>query len=357
MRSTLFDYDLPKSAIAQKPCRPRDRSRLWHVNGECSIKSSRFYNLGRFLRDGDVLVVNDCKTVGGRIAAESNNKSLSLTFCGLAAEPFCFYVFAKPAKNLGTSVELGGGVGRAEVVRRGERFFTLKSRLPHKQLLEKLATNGAMPLPLYIKRQQPVAADFTDYQTHFAKRLGGAATPTAALHFTPRLVAALRRRRVKIAVVTLMVGGATFIPIRSEHLGDHKMPMEHGRIGTTAAATINSAIRDGRRVVAVGTTSLRLLEAAAGEGRGKFGSVAAKCLATSIFISPGYRFKVADMLLTNFHPPMSSALVLAAAICGTDEIKRSYRLAIAHGLRFFSYGDCCLLHINKRKRANIKTKV
>ena len=345
MRSNLFAYELPDAAIAQKPRRPRDSARLWLINGKCSTKSLRFYNLDRLLNPGDVLVVNDCKTVSGRIEATCGGRALQITFCGLAPHPFCFYALAKPAKKLSRRVWLGEELGIAEVVARSEHFFTLKTRHSHRRLLEHLEGRGVMPLPLYIRRPKPLAADFLDYQTHFARRGGGAATPTAALHFTPRSVAALRRKGVGIATVTLVVGGATFIPIRAARLNDHEMPAERGTIGSRSAAAINSAIKRKRsKIIAVGTTSLRLLEAAAN----RRGLIAPGSLETSIFIKPGYRFKVADMLLTNFHPPSSSALVLVSAICGIHKVKKVYAEALAHGLRFFSYGDCCLLEINNK---------
>ncbi len=307
----------------------------------------------RLLDPGDVLVVNDCKTVSGRIDLTIGAKPLQLTFCGLANEPgdpsknrSRFYAFAKPAKLLkeGSVLFLGKSLGKIKVLDKSERFCLLQSSLTKKRLLEGLAATGAMPLPPYIKRETHDHADLSDYQTTFAKRIGGAATPTAGLHFTPKVIAELRRLEVQIATVTLVVGPATFIAVRSLRLEDHKMPAELGMISSKAAATINTARRRGRRIVAVGTTSLRLLEAGSYNG-----SLRAGAGPVSLFIKPGHDFKMADMLLTNFHPPFSTALALVSAICGIARVKKTYEQAAAHGLRFFSYGDCCLFKIRRQK--------
>ena len=364
MLAECFDYNLPEGAIAQHPRTPRDAARVWVMASPYGLQPNRFRQLlPSILSRGDVLVVNNCRTIAGRInGITDQNKQVTVTFCAMAPQEGCFYVLTKPAKHLTDGIDLGKYLHRAEVVAgdntRGEtasnHYITLKTKFKDKELLERIHRSGEMPLPLYIKRPKAYEADRIHYQTIFASNQPatgettpqGAATATASLHFTPQVIASLKRKGVKLATITLVVGGATFLPIRSQQVEDHPMEPEYIEISQRTVATINTAKQQGRRVIAVGTTSLRALEATAQRGR-----LTAFRGSQNLFIKRGHKFAIADGLITNFHPPRSSALVLVDAISGLEAVKRAYhRAAYQYGLRFFSYGDCCLFDISSIHR-------
>lgn len=337
---SAFDFALPPRFIAERPAVPRDSARLLDVGG--TLRDHRVRDLPALLAPGDVMVFNDTRVIPARLVGRRGRARIEITLHRQTGAGR-WRAFARPARRLrpGDTVIFATDF-EAEITDRGEggevglRFARTGARLM--ALLEK---HGQMPLPPYIKR--PPGGDVLDredYQTIFAARDGAVAAPTAGLHFTPALIAALDRRGVARVTVTLHVGAGTFLPIRSQDIRDHVMHAEYGRISAEAARTINAARKAGGRVVAVGSTSLRLLESAVG-ARGGVRRFAGE---TDIFITPGYQFRTVDLLLTNFHLPRSTLLVLVAAFAGRERVRAAYAHAMANGYRFYSYGDCCLLY-------------
>lgn len=339
MRVDQFDFELPSDRIAQRPIEPRDAARLLRVMPG-ALADHVVRDLPALLRPGDLLVFNDTRVIPARLSGMRGLAKISVTLhqaVGLDR----WRVLAKPAKRLrpGDRVDFGSDFS-AEVLERGpEGDVVLLFDRGGAALLAALDTHGAMPLPPYIRGGVADARDRIDYQTLFAARDGAVAAPTAALHFTPALMAALAAQGVGYAMLTLHVGAGTFLPVKVADTRDHMMHEEIGVLSEAATAAINEARRAGGRVVAVGTTSLRLLESAAGDD----GVVRPFTGSTSIFITPGYRFKAVDMLLTNFHLPRSTLFMLVAAFAGLDRMKAAYAHAVEAGYRFYSYGDCCLL--------------
>ena len=352
MRSDDFDFDLPRKLIAQHPAIPRDAARLLVIgNGlrDRDLRDRGVRDLPALLRPGDVMVVNDTRVIPARLFGRRGAANVEVTLTEPAAtEPeetaggARWRALARPAKRLkpGDRIEFGAGLA-ATVTDKGARGEVgLAFDLAGAAFAAALDRAGAMPLPPYIKRE--AGGDPRDrdrYQTIFATRAGAVAAPTAGLHFTPELLAALEDRGVARVEVTLHVGAGTFLPVTAEDPRDHRMHAEWGEITQDAAAAIDAARAAGGRVVAVGSTALRLLEAAARDG----GRLAAFSGETDIFILPGYRFKAVDLMLTNFHLPRSTLFMLVCAFAGTARMKRAYGHAISQGYRFFSYGDACLL--------------
>ncbi len=357
MRTELFDFDLPPELIAQHPAAPRDAARLLVV-GERTFEDRRVRDLPELLEPGDLLVLNDTRVIPARLVGrretarveitlhqpvnEPSDRELERVRRAGAACPACRWrAFGRPAKRLrlGDRVQFGAALA-AEVVAKGDAGeITLEFGGAAGTLLEQLDRVGQMPLPPYIKRPQDGdPRDRLDYQTLFARRPGAVAAPTAALHFTPALMAALAARGIGHAFLTLHVGAGTFLPVKAVDPADHRMHAERFELGPDAVAAIERTRAAGRRVVAVGTTVLRTLEAAAGCGRLK--PAAGE---TRLFITPGYRFQVVDRLLTNFHLPRSTLFMLVAAFAGLGRMRAAYAQAIARRYRFYSYGDACLL--------------
>ncbi len=340
MRTDDFDFNLPRALIAQHPARPRDAARLLEV-GE-GLADRAFRDLPGLLEAGDILVFNDTRVIPTRLAGRRGAGRVEVTL-HRAEGAGRWRAFARPAKKLkpGDRIDFAGGLtaGVAEKTEGGE--VTLAFDREGAALMAALEAEGAMPLPPYIRRQAgPDPRDRDDYQTVFARRDGAVAAPTAGLHFTEAVLAALEARGVRRIAVTLHVGAGTFLPVKTELAEKHRMHAEWGEVGAEAVATVEAARAEGGRVVAVGSTSLRLLESAAGAD-GRLRPFAGE---TDIFILPGYRFKVVDLLLTNFHLPRSTLFMLVSAFAGTERMKAAYRHAIAAGYRFYSYGDACLLH-------------
>ncbi len=343
MRTDDFDFDLPKALIAQRPAEPREAARLLVVRDR-SI-DSRIAELPGFLEPGDLLVVNDTKVIPARLRGRRGEARVEVTLHKREG-PGRWRAFARPAKRLrpGDRVDFAPEQAEAfgaEVSARGEGGeVTLVFDRADAELMAALARHGAAPLPPYIQREGgPDARDRADYQTVFAAREGAVAAPTAGLHFTPPLLAALDARGLRRVAVTLHVGAGTFLPVKAEDPRDHRMHSEVAEITPEAAEMINAAKAEGRRIVAVGTTALRVLEAAASDD----GRIPAFSGETDLFILPGYRFKVVDLLLTNFHLPRSTLFMLVSAFAGLERMKQAYAHAVAEGYRFFSYGDACLL--------------
>ena len=351
MRSDDFDFDLPRKLIAQHPAVPRDAARLLVVGNGVQDRGVR--DLPALLRPGDVMVVNDTRVIPARLFGRRGAANVEVTLTepeetvGGGTGGARWRAFARPAKRLrpGDRIEFGDRLS-ARVAAKGERgevTLVFDSGIfdpGAAELRAKLERVGAMPLPPYIRRARGGSdRDRDDYQTVFAARDGAVAAPTAGLHFTPELLAALDARGVARVVVTLHVGAGTFLPVTAEDPRDHRMHAEWGEITPGAAAAVNAAKAQGGRVLALGSTALRLLETAA-DDKGDLHPFTGK---TDIFILPGYRFRIVDLMLTNFHLPRSTLFMLVCAFAGTARMKRAYAHAMEAGYRFYSYGDACLL--------------
>ncbi len=333
-----FSYTLPAESIAATPVSPRDHARLLHVGGQ-GLHDAQVRDLPGLLRAGDLLVVNDTRVIPAQLQATRGGAHIGITLDQQSANGD-WRVLLRNARR----------VRRGDVLQIDPEFCAhVQEVLPDGAAVLRfetpdfpaaLARCGALALPPYIPRPAGLTAqDAHDYQTIFATHAGAVAAPTAGLHFTPNLLTALQAAGVGLARVTLHVGAGTFLPVRVEDVRAHKMHAERGCISPQAAAAINAARAAGGRIIPIGTTALRLLESAAGED----GTVEAFNGNTDIFILPGYRFKVADLLFTNFHLPYSTLLMLVCAFAGMARIRSAYAHAIAAGYRFYSYGDACLL--------------
>lgn len=343
MKVDLFDFELPPERIALRPVRPRDAARMLVVRGpDAPFEDRGVRDLPGLLNPGDVLVFNDTRVIpaqleGRRADGEAKigatlHKRLDLRR---------WQAFIRNAKRVkeGDSLVFGGGVTALAEERHADGSFTLffAGEEPVEVLLDRA---GTMPLPPYIAQKRGVdAQDLEDYQTMFAAEDGAVAAPTASLHFTPRLVDALDAAGIGRAMLTLHVGAGTFLPVKADDTDDHQMHAEFGRISAETAAQLNAARAAGGRIIAVGTTSLRLLESAAAED----GTVMPFAGDTSIFITPGYRFRAVDGLMTNFHLPKSTLMMLVSALMGRERMMAAYAHAIASEYRFYSYGDSSLL--------------
>jgi S-adenosylmethionine:tRNA ribosyltransferase-isomerase len=339
MKVDLFDFELPRERIAVHPAKPRDAARLLVVR-EGGFEDCIVRELPDLLRPNDLLVVNDTKVIPARLTGRRGEAQIQATLHKRVG-PGRWAAFARPAKRLkeGDTVAFADSL-TATVVAKGEGGeVTLDFARDDASLLVALDAVGTMPLPPYIPRDAPDMADRADYQTIFARAVGAVAAPTAGLHFTDRLLAALDARGIAQTRVTLHVGAGTFLPVKAEDTKDHRMHAEWGQVGADTVAAIEVARASGGRIVAVGTTSLRLLESAADEA----GRVHPFEGETDIFITPGYRFRAVDLLLTNFHLPRSTLFMLVSAFSGLDRMKSAYAHAIEAGYRFYSYGDACLL--------------
>ena len=339
MRVDLFDFDLPPDRIALRPARPRDAARLLAVQGD-EISDRQMLDLPQLLRPGDVLVFNDTKVIPAQLEGHRGEASIGATLHKRDG-PREWRAFLRNAKRarVGDTIEFGEGVSASVTAKSddGSALLHFDGEEPVELLLERA---GRMPLPPYIASKRAAdEADREDYQTMFAREEGAVAAPTAALHFTERLLEALDARGVGRETLTLHVGAGTFLPVKADDTAGHVMHAEWGRIDAATAARLNAARASGGRLIAVGTTSLRLIESAADAG----GVMQPFEGDTAIFITPGYRFKAIDGLITNFHLPRSTLFMLVGALMGLDVMKSAYAHAIDAGYRFYSYGDCCLL--------------
>lgn len=339
MRVADFDFDLPAERIALRPARPRDSARLLVVNGT-EIFDRRVLDLPDLLHPGDVLVFNDTKVIPAQLEGRRGAASIGATLHKREG-PREWQAFLRNAKRAreGDRIDFGDGVSASVIEKSddGSALLHFHGEEPVELLLERA---GRMPLPPYIASRREVdERDREDYQTMFAREEGAVAAPTAALHFTERLLEMLDDRGVGRETLTLHVGAGTFLPVKSERIEDHKMHAEWGRIDAAAAERLNAVRRSGGRLISVGTTSLRLLESAADED----GTIRPFEGDTAIFITPGYRFKAIDGLITNFHLPRSTLFMLVSALMGLDVMKAAYAHAVDAGYRFYSYGDASLL--------------
>ncbi len=359
MRTDLFDFALPEDRIALRPASPRDAARLLVVRPKSSLtlEDRAMRDLPALLREGDALVVNDTKvlpaSLHGRRLARTEGGGVEPAIAANLVERLDgsrWKALVRPGKRLAVGdVVRFGSEGRvcflgqldAIVEAKGQGGeVTFAFAFAGAALDQALEERSEMPLPPYIaSRRPPDEADRGDYQTMFAREDGSVAAPTAGLHFTDTLVAALRERGVALHKVTLHVGPGTFLPVKAGDTSVHHMHAEWGRVSAQTAAALNAARAAGGRIVAVGSTSLRLVESAA-TGDGTIGEFSGQ---TALFITPGYRFRAVDVMLTNFHLPRSTLFMLVSAFSGLDVMQRAYAHAIAAGYRFYSYGDACLL--------------
>jgi S-adenosylmethionine:tRNA ribosyltransferase-isomerase len=361
MRTDLFDFDLPPESIALRPVEPRESARLLMVRPGDGLEDYTVRDLPDLLRAGDQLVVNDTKVIAAQLAGRR---------VGGATEPRIdatlikridgsrWQALVRPARKLSEGdVVRFGNEGRvcllgnldATVEAKGEAGEVTLSFAFHGPVLDQaIADLGAPPLPPYIaSRRAPDEKDVGDYQTMFAKHEGAVAAPTAGLHFTPALEEALAARGIGVQRLTLHVGAGTFLPVKADDTADHKMHAEWGTISAETARTLNEARAKGGRIVAVGSTAMRLLESAATEN----GIIQPFTGETAIFITPGYRFRAVDVMMTNFHLPRSTLFMLVSAFSGLGTMQAAYGHAIAKGYRFYSYGDACLLFADTDRAA------
>ena len=346
MDVSLFDFELPEELIALRPASPRDSARMLIVHADGELEHANVRDLPSFLRKGDALVVNDTKVVPARLRGRRTARDVGdgakfefLLHKRTGADRFIG--FARPAKRLAPNDQVQFGELTGQIVSRGDAGeVEVAFALSGTGLDAAIAREGEMPLPPYIAGKRPTdARDASDYQTTFAVHRGSVAAPTAGLHFTPELFVRLAKAGVTRETVTLHVGAGTFLPVTASDTGQHKMHSETASLDAATATRLNASRTAGGRVAAVGTTSLRTLESAAGDNDG----LRAFSGDTDIFITPGYRFKTAEVLLTNFHLPRSTLFMLVSAFIGLDAMRTAYEVAIRERYRFYSYGDACLL--------------
>jgi S-adenosylmethionine:tRNA ribosyltransferase-isomerase len=339
VRVDVFDFELPADRIALRPASPRDAARLLVVRPD-ELADHVVRDLPRLLRRGDVLVFNDTKVIPAQLSGRRGEARIGVTL-HKREDAWRWWSFVRNAKRLkpGDRVAFGAALA-GHVEQRGDDGSILWRFEADGTLEQALAEAGVMPLPPYIAGKRPTdERDAVDYQTMFADKPGAVAAPTAGLHFTPELLAALGEAGVARETLTLHVGAGTFLPVKVDDTADHRMHAEWGTIDAATADRLNAARAAGGRLIPVGTTSLRLLESAATEG----GAVQTFAGDTSIFITPGYRFRAADGLMTNFHLPRSTLFMLVSALMGLDTMRAAYAHAIRDGYRFYSYGDGSLL--------------
>lgn len=345
---SLFDFELPESAIALRPASPRDTARLLHIGASGDFTDNIVRDLPSLLRAGDVLVFNETKVFPAAFTAirparaHGGGGDVSVTV-NLHKDRLegSWDAFVRPAKRLrvGDTIHFDEKLSAQVTEKRDGGDVSLQFNAEGDKLQLAFERCGAPPLPPYIaKKRAPDTQDVSDYQTVYAKETGSVAAPTAGLHFTPDLLAALETAGIQSETLTLHVGAGTFLPMKADNTDDHEMHSEWFTIDTVTAERINRAKSEGRRVIAVGTTALRALESAVRDG-----NVEAQSRDTAIFITPGYEFQVIDGLMTNFHLPKSTLFMLVSAIAGLEKMQMAYRTAIEMGYRFYSYGDSSLI--------------
>ncbi len=359
MKVDIFDFELDKDLIAKQPANPRDSSRLLDLSTADAINDRHFYDLPKILRPDDILVFNDTRVIPARLYGKRGEALVEVTLYH-PDDGLSWWSFIKNAKRLhvGDTVrfytaEISADSSDfcAQVLQKDEEDGVLiRFTCQPEELGSKLEQYGSMPLPPYIKRDKPLAGlwnpynDKEDYQTVYAKHKGAVAAPTAGLHFTDRLLKEIDELGVKRVFLTLHVGAGTFLPVKTDDTENHKMHAEYGIIPPETCNIINQAKQNGQRIIAVGTTSVRLLESAVDDK----GVLHPFCGDTNIFITPGYKFKIIDAIITNFHLPKSTLFMLICAIAGTERMQQAYAHAIKEKYRFYSYGDSSILQcINK----------
>lgn len=339
MQLSDFDFHLPRDLIAQRPAEPRESAGLLYVGSQ--LQDCRIRDLPELLRPDDLLVFNDTRVIPARLFGRRDQVQVEVTL-HRQTETGTWCAFARPGKRLreGQEVIFDDDLSARILHKLDDGELELEFSLSGTAFFTALEEKGHMPLPPYIHRQSGSdARDRQDYQTSFARERGAVAAPTAGLHFTESLLGEIAERGIETAWVTLHVGAGTFLPVKAENIEDHRMHLEYGRLSRETADRVNRAQASGRRIVAVGTTALRLLESATAEDE----TVSPFDGETGIFIYPGYRFRCVDVLMTNFHLPKSTLFMLVCAFAGTERMKAAYAHAIEQDYRFFSYGDSTLL--------------
>lgn len=344
MKVADFDFSLPEACIAQHPCTPRDAARMLHVTGDQLIDRT-VRDLPSLMTPGDVMVFNDTRVIPARLSGHRDAVSVSVTLIrNLGGDRWS--ILAKPGKRLrlGDRVRFGDQLWASVDAKSADGAITVTFYCDDGPVSAAIESLGAMPLPPYIRGGQAGDGDRDRYQTVYAAHDGAVAAPTAGLHFTPALLSALEAAGVDREFVTLHVGAGTFQPVKVDDTADHEMHSETGEISADVAERLTRARAAGRRIIAIGTTSLRLLESAATPD----GAIHPFTGDTDIFITPGYRFRAVDRLLTNFHLPRSTLFMLVSAFSGLERMKAAYAHAVDAGYRFYSYGDACLLEPTER---------
>lgn len=339
MKTSFFDFSLPPERIAAQPVSPRDAARMLVVSD--NVYDKKILNILEYLKAGDVMVFNNTKVIPARLFAKRGNADIEILLHKKIGQGK-WQCFARPAKRLkiGDQVRFSDDFMANVEHKFDDGQVLLNFLYSDAEFWQKLEKYGSMPLPPYIERNR--AADISDnasYQTVYAKHAGSVAAPTAGLHFTEELLAKIETAGVHIVYVTLHVGGGTFLPVKVDDISQHVMHSEYAEVSDDTAKIINSAKKEGGRVIAVGTTSVRTLESVA-DAAGILHKFSGE---TNIFITPGYKFKLVDMMLTNFHLPKSTLFMLVCAFSGIEKMKKAYAHAIEEKYRFYSYGDACLL--------------
>ena len=339
MDISLFDYELNSNLIAQKPCVPRDNSRLLNCTKEVA-EDLQFKDLPSILNPGDVLVINNTKVIPSRLFGKRDQVNVEVTL-HMKTNNNTWKAFLKPGRKckLNDIIMFQNGLKAKVIEKYIEGDVLLHFNKNDGNVLKDVNYQGQMPLPPYIKRNQKNESDNEDYQTIFAEEVGAVAAPTAGLHFTDELIYKLKSKGVLFAPITLHVGAGTFLPVKVDNIHDHKMHEEWGCLSENTSYIINKAIQKNKRIISVGTTSLRILETVASLKNGRIEPWSG---VTNLFITPGFKFKIVDLLITNFHLPKSTLLMLVSAFHGKERTFERYKYAIEKKYRFFSYGDSCI---------------
>lgn len=348
MRTDLFHFELPEEAIAQHPCSPRDAAKMLVVN-EGRLNDEKVLNLADYFEAGDVLIFNNTKVIPTRLFGYRPTGGKVEIMLHKRLGHTSWQAFARPARKapIGMELSFNGDVKGVVTEKFDDGEITIEFKLDDADMFSWLEEYANLPLPPYIRKGLAEKEDDECYQTIYAKEKGAVAAPTAGLHFTPRLMESLDKKGIIRSEVTLHVGAGTFLPVKAENILDHKMHSEWGHISEETVTIVNEAKSKGKKVYAIGTTSLRLLESAFDEKNQKLAPWQGE---TDIFIYPGYDFKVIDGLLTNFHLPQSTLFMLVSALAGLETMKKAYKHAITHNYRFYSYGDCCLLPVSQNTK-------
>mgnify|MGYP001431138398 FL=1 len=339
MDISLFDYELSEDLIAQKPCYPRDNSRLLNCIEKVS-EDLKFKDLPKILNPGDVLVINNTKVIPSRLFGKRDEVNIEVTL-HLKVKRNLWRAFIKPGRKckIGEIIIFKNNLKAKLIEKFVQGDVLLEFNKGDQNLLNAVNHQGEMPLPPYIKRKIKSNDDKENYQTIFADLDGAVAAPTAGLHFTGKLINQLQRKGILFAPITLHVGAGTFLPVKVNNIFDHKMHKEWGSVSEVTADIINNATANNKRIISVGTTSLRILETIAKTNNGKIKPWSGF---TDLFITPGFKFKIVNLLITNFHLPKSTLLMLVSAFHGRDNIFKKYQYAMTQKYRFFSYGDSCI---------------
>ena len=339
MDISLFDYELNSNLIAQKPCVPRDNSRLLNCTKEVA-EDLQFNDLPSILNPGDVLVINNTKVIPSRLFGKRDQVNVEVTL-HMKTNNNTWKAFLKPGRKckVNDTIMFQNDLKAKVIEKYIEGDVLLHFNKNDGNVLKDVNYQGQMPLPPYIKRNQKNESDNEDYQTIFAEEVGAVAAPTAGLHFTDELIYKLKCKGVLFAPITLHVGAGTFLPVKVDNIHDHKMHEEWGCLSENTSYIINKAIQKNKRIISVGTTSLRILETVASLKNGRIEPWSG---VTNLFITPGFKFKIVDLLITNFHLPKSTLLMLVSAFHGKERTFERYKYAIEKKYRFFSYGDSCI---------------